>query len=575
MSPAHRFRFPRKVGLCFALAVLLVACGEEESQLPGSPVFKEVSRPADELGDDAFDLSWDSEGFQDAAHLQLEAILSSLKEGGTLEKLVLDPEKSVCRKLRPPNAEGEQVFQRDGIDVLRWSQRDAQEVPDGGLDAAYADLAESWPKDATPRVSVQHQAKWRCQWQISEDTDDPPRLVSVQMVHLEEIRSAHGGRGTTLVDVTTPLLGGLSCFRDSLNHDANYWITRLPRLKHRFQHGIGVGDVDADGVEDFYLCQPEGLPNILLVRQTDGSVRDAAPEFGLDFKDTTTSALFADFDNDGDQDLAVAFRSPFDLFENVNGTFERRFSLPHLGQIFSLAAADYDSDGLLDLYICRYQNFDDIGRARNPIPLHDARNGGENALLKNLGDWKFEDTTKAVGLDQNNDHWSMAASWEDYDNDGDLDLYVANDYGRNNLYRCDRASDGAVRFEDIAEAVGVEDMTTSMGVSWGDPNRDGIPDIYVSNMYSSAGRRITYQKNFKRTVAGSDEAHIKGWQRAAMGNSLFQRGADGSFRHVSAAAVQKGLWSWGTVFADVNHDGWEDLLVTNGFVTGPAEAPDL
>ena len=119
-------------------------------------------------------------------------------------------------------------------------------------------------------------------------------------------------------------------------------------------------------------------------------------------------------------------------------------------------------------------------------------------------------------------------------------------------------------------------MTTSMGVTWADPNRDGLPDVYVSNMYSSAGRRVTFQKNFKRTIAGSDDSHVKAWQHAAMGNSLFQAQPDGSFLHASkAAGIYKGLWSWGTTFADLNHDGWEDLLVANGFITGPGEAPDL
>ena len=61
-----------------------------------------------------------------------------------------------------------------------------------------------------------------------------------------------------------------------------------------------------------------------------------------------------------------------------------------------------------------------------------------------------------------------------------------------------------------------------------------------------------------------------------MGNSLFQLDKTGQFSHVSAAAgVYKGLWFWGTVFADVNHDGWEDILVANGFISGPADAPDL
>ena len=202
--------------------------------------------------------------------------------------------------------------------------------------------------------------------------------------------------------------------------------------------------------------------------------------------------------------------------------------------------------------------------------------GGRNALLKNLGSWKFSNVTSEVGLDHNNNRWTVAAAWEDYDRDGDLDLYLANDYGRNNLYRCDSKEDGTIHFTDIAPDTGTEDMTTSMGITWADPNRDGQPDIYVSNMYSSAGRRVTSQNNFKRNIAGTNDSHINAWKHAAMGNSLFQSQPDGSFLHASKAArINKGLWSWGTTFADRNHDGWDDLFVANGFITGTGKDQDL
>ena len=112
-----------------------------------------------------------------------------------------------------------------------------------------------------------------------------------------------------------------------------------------------------------------------------------------------------------------------------------------------------------------------------PVPYHDARNGEPNALYVNGGDFAFRDAAAELGLDHNNDRFSFAAAWEDFDNDGDQDLYVANDFGRNNLYR----NDGG-RLRDVASELGAEDISAGMGVTWGDADGDGWMDLYVTNM---------------------------------------------------------------------------------------------
>ena len=160
------------------------------------------------------------------------------------------------------------------------------------------------------------------------------------------------------------------------------------------------------------------------------------------------------------------------------------------------------------------------GRIAVGFVYHDANDGGANVLYRNDigtgggGSWQFTDVTRQTGLDQHNRRHSLAAAWEDYDNDGDLDLYVANDYGRNCLYR----NDGG-HFVDVAPEAGVVDFGSGMSVSWGDYNRDGWMDLYVGNMFSSAGNRITRQDRFK---AGADDGLRAIYSRFAKGNSLFR-----------------------------------------------------
>ena len=272
-----------------------------------------------------------------------------------------------------------------------------------------------------------------------------------------------------------------------------------------------------------------------------------------------------DLDNDGDQDLVMPVERQISFFANDGkGHFTPKLELPIEGQTaYFLTSADYDQDGDLDIYAGFYFGLgeEESNRLPAPLPLHDSRTGGPNRLFRNEGSWQFADVTKNVGLDHNNDRWSFAAAWEDFDNDGDQDLYVANDFGRNNLYRND---DG--KFQDVAGPAGAEDLNFGMSATFGDYNRDGWMDLYVSNMFSAAGGRITFQPGFQ--TGGTDEVKSH-FRRMVRGNSLLQNAGDGTFKDVSATAnVTMGRWAWGSMFADVNNDGWDDLLVANGFVTG-------
>jgi len=332
-------------------------------------------------------------------------------------------------------------------------------------------------------------------------------------------------------------------------------------------NGIAVGDYNGDGLEDLYVCQPAGLPNRLYRNNGDGSFDDVTAAAGVDVLDGSTMALFADLDNDGDQDLLVVAGAAVLLFGNDGkGKFVRRegTGLQSSGATLTSAAlADYDRDGDLDLYLCAYDFWRAGTQYDAPAPYYDATNGPPNFLYRNRGDGTFEDVTQASGMGQNNNRFSFAASWADYDRDGWPDLYVANDFGRNNLYR----NNGDGTFADVAAKAGVEDLGAGMSASWGDYDGDGWLDLYVSNMWSSAGQRLTFNPAFAEVAV--DARVREAFQRQARGNSLFRNQGDGTFRDVSLeAGVEFGRWAWGSGFWDYDNDGRLDLFVTNGYVTG-------
>lgn len=536
---------------------------------------------------------WNTEAFHEAANAQL----------GTLAKEIADPDKPMSLAVAPDFVsslwapETTEIVKNSGpgISIHRMATKqarlpttltgiDGMQTAARGLVSLFAEppkvkfkhyrieprkeqvhsraRLEATGESAEHHGKAQVTAEWDCVWTGMTE----PRLLSIQLAEWE-FATYQGASKTVFEDRTTAVLGQNPSFHEQLLQPTDHWRSRLPRdlgLDVVANHGLALGDINGDRLDDLYLCMQGGLPNRLYLRNPGGTLTDVSEGSGADWLDYCASALIVDFDNDGDGDLVVGQEWRILFMENMGeARFELAFGLGTRSQTFSLAAADYDVDGDVDVYVCGYNP--PVGGVRTgamgePLPYHDAQNGGANMLLRNDGNWEFNEATAETGLEQNNNRFSFAAAWEDYDNDGDLDLYVANDYGRNNLYQNNNG-----KFHDVAEALGLEDMSSGMSVAWGDYNRDGWMDLYVSNMFSAAGNRITYQRQFKTDEQDATKAIF---QRHARGNTLFESTGQGQFRDVSEEAdVTMGRWAWGSAFVDINNDSWQDIIVANGFIT--------
>ncbi|MGC6456827.1 MAG: FG-GAP repeat domain-containing protein [Akkermansiaceae bacterium] len=355
----------------------------------------------------------------------------------------------------------------------------------------------------------------------------------------------------------------------------DYWeyITSWDSLD---QHtSVSVVDIDRDGWDDFYVTARWGK-NQLWRNQGDGTFEDVAAKVGLDLDGVCNCSLFADFDNDGDQDVFIGRsleRGRF--YENVDGMFRDRSlekfdkELPYW--ISSAASADVNGDGLLDLYLSTYRL--PITRPRNvmaekfltPEEMREwKRRRGEdhpvfrmtgppNVLLMNRGGGRFETVPQAGGADL----WlsTFQSTWSDYDNDGDPDLFVANDYAPDYVFR----NDGGKLIDVTKELAGDEIQGFGMGVTLGDYNNDGLQDPYFTYMYSKAGSRIT-------AMFGQLETRM---YEGVAGNKLLEN--TGSVFENSCLPVAQTGWSWGGQFADFNNDGFLDIYVANGLYTPPRE----
>jgi hypothetical protein len=342
---------------------------------------------------------------------------------------------------------------------------------------------------------------------------------------------------------------------------------------------VAVGDFDRDGWQDLYVTTSgEGKLNRLYRNQGDGSFKDVAPDVGLAAVNrigtgVSMGALWADYDNDGYEDLFVYKYGAPELFHNEQGrTFTRvsdRAGLPGWINANSAVWLDYDRDGWLDLFVAGYWPDDvDLWHLKTtrimPESFEYANNGGRKYLFHNRHDGTFEETSAAVGIDSR--RWTLAVAAADLFGTGYPDLFLANDYGVSQIY----ANRSGKQFVDVSTETNVGRTPKSgMNAAFGDVFNDGRLAIYKTNI-SEPG--VLVQANdlwVPRKAGGASGAGRVGGAGGA-GGPASTGGAGGIVQFddlASSLGVDLGGWSWGAQFGDLNNDGTQDLYLVNGYVS--------
>jgi len=316
---------------------------------------------------------------------------------------------------------------------------------------------------------------------------------------------------------------------------------------------VSVTDFDGDGWPDLYFNNSRfGEPNALYHNRGDGTFEEVAASAGLadlnrPGEGVSMGSVWGDFDNDGREDLLVYRYGYLCLFKNVDGHHFRDVTqAAGLNRWMNSNGAiwiDYDRDGLLDLYVTGYfRNDIDLWHLATTRIMHNsfefATNGGKNLMFHNLGHGRFEDVTDKLGVGST--RWTLAAAAADLNEDGWPDIYLANDYGPEELY----LNDHGKRF--TLSTAGLESESKSgMSVALGDVYNRGHLDAFVTNI---SERGYLFQNNNLRL------------------NEMTQR--PGRFRSMADGVVADAGWAWGAQFGDLNNDGTNELFVANGFISG-------
>ncbi|MBI1310769.1 CRTAC1 family protein [bacterium] len=344
------------------------------------------------------------------------------------------------------------------------------------------------------------------------------------------------------------------------------FLHQVPRIDQQLEHiepqvaamgaAVSVVDFDRDGWQDFYVTSSApGSRNRLYQNQHDGTFVDVAAEVGLaDLNQPGSGAcmgsVWADLDNDGFEDVLVYKWGRSQLLRNNGGkSFEavnQTSGLPDWSNVGAATLLDFDRDGLLDVFLAGYWpdevKLEQLEHTRiMPESFEYAKNGGRKLLLRNRGDWRFEDVTQQVGI--NSTRWTLAVVAADFNGDAFPDLFLANDYGVSELF----LNEGGAAFREVGKDAGIGYAPKSgMNAAVGDVLNQGRLAIYETNI--------------------SEEGVL------IQGNNLwFPSGKDDSLKFENLASVmgvEIGGWSFGAQFGDLNNDGFVDLYLTNGYVSG-------
>jgi len=319
--------------------------------------------------------------------------------------------------------------------------------------------------------------------------------------------------------------------------------------------------VNGGTIEDLKATKAGGRSshhNYLYRNNGDGTFTDVTEKAGVGGFRWGAGCAAADYNNDGFEDLLVTNLGENFLFRNNgDGTFTDVAKAAgvdggfdwHTGATFG----DYDGDGFLDLYVSSYLELEQIFTPQKRCPWMGTEvfcgpgglKGAPDHLYRNNGDGTFTDVTKQAGVEDRDLLYGFTATFEDFDNDGRPDLFVANDRGRNYLYH----NLGNGKFEEVGETWGVAypaegRAQANMGVAIGDYDHDGTMDALVTTF---------------------SQDHF----------TLFHNTGKGQFFDVSGetglASATRPFLGWGTFFADLDNDGWLDLFTVNGHVYPEAE----
>jgi hypothetical protein len=400
-----------------------------------------------------------------------------------------------------------------------------------------------------------------CEFRLTEETKLSSEPI-LQKWHVES-ESYRRTSGAILQEATD--LAGLG----QLPLPDNWTLEPAAAGQYLFQ--FAVSDYDRDGYLDIAIATYRGEPYLLRglrgARFVDVTAQMGLKNWVSTGKTINSLAGWIDVDGDSYPELVLGryiYRNEQGRgFREITGETGVDFQREPMG----LCVADYDCDGRLDFYI-PYQLEDPGGHKGQVVPwIGDNESGVLNALWHNEGDGRFRNVAVAAGA-SGGTRKSFAASWFFYDEDAFPDLYVANDFGSNVLLR--NRGDGT--FEDISDSSRAGDYATSMGVASGDLDNDGVPELYVANMYSKMGRRIIGQVGNEDYPQGLF-AQIQG---SCAGSRLYHRRHGDSF--FSENSLGRGVntvgWAYGPAFLDVDSDGLLDLYATTGFMSFDRRKPD-